>query len=104
MKSAAPSPEPWQVLNDRPLVRNRMALVSTPNAVRAIDFTGSGESFAQDCANARLGAAAHDLLKALKHIERIAGSKGMTDADMQAALRDISEHARAVIKATGAQP
>jgi hypothetical protein len=48
-----------------------MALVvtSTTNAIRrvqAIDCTGSGETYAEDCANARLIAAAPELLEALQ--------------------------------------
>lgn len=68
-----PSPAPWRPLLDHPRTgpRKRMALVNTSNGRTSIDFTGSGEDYAQDCANARLGAQAPELLAALKAIARI---------------------------------
>lgn len=49
------SPTPWRVQAD-PVVRSprlgRMALVITPNGRTSIDVTGSGETYAQDVANA----------------------------------------------------
>lgn len=43
-----------------------MALVTTPHARMSIDCTDSGATYQEDCANARLVAAAPDLLDALK--------------------------------------
>ena len=61
------TPGPWTAILDKPTEkRYRMALVGTTAGNAAIDCTRSGESFAQDCANARLVAAAPDLLNSLR--------------------------------------
>lgn len=62
------SPGPWLASCDMPRAVNPMALVTTPNGSRSIDCTGSGENYAQDCANANLIAAATALYEILQNI------------------------------------
>jgi hypothetical protein len=65
----AHSPGPWRLLVDPPqMKRKRMALVITPHGRLAIDCTHSGATYEEDVANARLIAAAPDLLEALKEL------------------------------------
>jgi hypothetical protein len=61
------TPGPWIVQLDRSTKGKapRMALVVAGGRA-AIDCTGSGKDFNQDCANAKLIAAAPDLLACLK--------------------------------------
>ena len=58
------TPGPWDAICDSPRApsRQRMALVATDVGTRAADFTGSGKTYAADCANARLAADAPMLL------------------------------------------
>lgn len=64
----AHTPGPWRAILDKPQTQKqtRMAMVATPEGRTSIDCTGSGATYAADCANARLIAAAPDLLEALK--------------------------------------
>lgn len=50
------SPGPWKAATDhhRTNKRKRMALVATTNGRMSIDCTESDETYAPDCANARL--------------------------------------------------
>lgn len=59
----------------------------------------AGEVHDELVANARLIAAAPLMYEALRGIAQVARSKGMTEADMKAAMRDIAEHARAALAA-----
>jgi hypothetical protein len=63
---------PWRDVSDHKRGRassRPMALVSTTHLTGVcIDCTGSGASFAEDCANAALIAAAPDLLEALRTV------------------------------------
>jgi hypothetical protein len=65
---SAHTPGPWVAHCDDPRSKNGMALVVAHKGrgTMSIDATRSGASFAEDCANARLIAAAPDLLAALK--------------------------------------
>lgn len=70
------TPGPWADVSDIGTVKARklknghqlMALVSTGGGQTAIDCTGSGENFLQDCANARLIAAAPDMYELIDDI------------------------------------
>lgn len=64
---SAHTPGPWELLIDK---KNKTAMVSAGGRM-AIDCDGSGDGFAQVCANARLIAAAPDLLKELDHLVRL---------------------------------
>jgi hypothetical protein len=66
------TPGPWVAHCDDPRSKNGMALVVAHKGrgTMSIDATRSGASFAEDCANARLIAAAPDLLAALREIVR----------------------------------
>lgn len=65
------TPGPWTALCDPSTVRkNRMAMVATSHKEgMCIDVTTSGANYSEDMANARLIAAAPELLEALKAIE-----------------------------------
>lgn len=66
-----PTPPPWTAQCDKAGKPGAMALVVTSAKgarCRAIDCTGSGETYAEDCANARLIATAPDMRKALHNI------------------------------------
>lgn len=79
------TPGPWTAILDHHRVhkRKRMAMVSTSHGRIAIDATNSGATYADDCANARLIAAAPELLAALKQI--VDGVEGIwPDARTQA--------------------
>ncbi len=61
------TPGKWNAICDPPKTKlSRMALVTTPSDGRAIDATGSGNNYAEDCANARLISAAPELLEVVK--------------------------------------
>lgn len=85
------TPGPWFDISDdakgRPNMP-RMAMVSTSYAGsrQAIDCTGSGENYAQDCANARLIAAAPELLGALKACLSRTSMSDLLRAEVDAAI------------------
>lgn len=90
------TPGPWAAQCDKPKSKNPMALIITPGGRAAIDATNSGSSYAEDCANARLVAAAPELYANTEHmldrLEQIlaylrAGNTHMASAKV---LADIS--------------
>lgn len=87
MSAARHTPGPWTASIDGPRRRPRMALVHTGAGKQSIDCTGSGPSFDVDAANARLIAAAPDLLAALKAL--------LDDGSITYAVR--AQRARAVV-------
>lgn len=113
MSAAEYTPGPWQAVSSGPglpLIRIQasigpeagggysahcIALMSVSLAVHPTDEHVN--------ANARLIAQAPDLLAALRAIERITLSKGLTETERKTAMRDIGETAHAAIeRATGA--
>jgi len=60
------TPGPWTAILDKRKSQTPMALVTTGADHLAIDCRKSGTNYTEDCANARLVAAAPDLLVALK--------------------------------------
>lgn len=64
------TPGPWVADCDhhRRRRRERMALVVTPHGRMSIDCTHSGASYPEDCANARLVAAAPDLYAIVREL------------------------------------
>ena len=92
------TPGPWIARCDRHSASNRMALVittasSASKRVQAIDCTGSAESYGGDCANARLIAAAPELLAACE----------AAMADGLLAGETLNKIATAIVNATGEQ-
>lgn len=102
--SAQHTPGPWTALVDQ--MRHgrrygpRMALVTTNTGESvAIDCTGSGKDFDESAANARLIAAAPDLLEALRPFADLDTS---TPSELWAIRSELCEAARAAIaKAEG---
>jgi hypothetical protein len=100
------SPGPWIDIIDSPKARNPMALVATSHkgsASRAIDCTNSGKSYAVDCANAKLVAAAPDLLQAAQAVaEYINGRQPVQGwlVDTDASRTALSGLLAAIDKAT----
>jgi hypothetical protein len=88
------SPGPWRDVSDEPSKSRRpMAMVNVGGEGRmCVDCTDSGKNFAQDLANARLIAAAPDLLAALiRFVEPQYESRHDNDAE-------LIEQARAAIE------
>jgi len=75
-----------------------MALVVTSSGTMATDATGSGKDYAEDCANARLMAAAPDLLEALQLARADLAREARPGLASLAAIR------ASISKATGEQP
>ena len=93
---------PWSIRLDKPSDKYRMALVVTTASsarAKAINCTCSGDSYAADCANARLIAAAPDLVAALERaiieLQAMSGWDKLTPTMIQAraALKRAKEGA-----------
>ncbi len=98
------TPGPWTLLVDhhRTDRRRRMALVSTPNARMSIDCTDSGATYRDDCDNARLIAAAPDLLAALKVARDVLTSTRYEfNSDFEIAMKLVHQSDAAIAKAEG---
>lgn len=107
-KHTAFTPGPWRAECDLPGGILPMAMVATGakgKKIRAIDVTDSGRDYLESCANARLIAAAPDLLEALKPFADLGvglGPDDEVDAAPYRILRGAIRNARAAIsKATG---
>jgi hypothetical protein len=103
--TAAHTPGPWHAVCDpeKTAKRKRMALVATHSGNphdMAIDCTDSGKNYAEDCANARLIAAAPQLAEALRVIAEACERYGLAD------VGDINpaKVARAALTAAGITP
>ena len=94
------TPGPWEDVSYGTNARNGIAHVKTSSSCEmTIDCTRSGKDFGVDRANARLVAAAPDLLEALRKCAAVCSGQTMH----KSGLIDALESARAAIaKATGA--
>ncbi len=93
------TPGPWTDISDKPKCKGKwppMAMVKAGGR-SAIDCTDSGDSPSQDRANARLIAAAPDLLAALKlYVEKFEQDFGVKSAELA-----LPEAIAAIAKAEG---
>jgi len=99
------TPGPWKAICDNPRQVNRMAMVATYGGGGVcIDCTKSGDSYEMDCANARLIAAAPELLEALRAIVATTIEMGGTTLKAEQHNARLFAAISAIAKATGEQP
>lgn len=90
---------PWHLECDSARTANRLALVVTSNGLRAIDATGSGQSYKEDCANAAFIVQAVNshaaLVEALEEVDAIVSTHD--DGKFAASRQQIQQRVRAAL-------